>query len=155
MREKMFHLILLGAIVLFSAGCGAAEMSNRPTFNEHYTMLYYPELGPADRFYGEILGLERSYEDDWVHLYKATASSHIGVVREGPGAFHKVQKKNAVMVSLVTADVDAVYTRVQGYPDVKIVTPLHDNESAPIRAFIMLDPGGYTVEVFQWLTKDR
>jgi len=28
---------------------------------------------------------------------------------------------------------------------------LHNDESAPIRAFIMRDPGGYTVEVFQWL----
>ncbi len=130
---------------------GVSDMTQKRLFDEHYTMLYYLELGPADRFYGEVLGLERSYEDDWVHLYKTTASSYIGVVKEGPKAFHKVRAENAVMVSLVTSDVDAVYARIKEHQDVEIVTPLHDNDSAPIRAFIMRDPGGYTVEVFQWL----
>lgn len=120
-------------------------------FDQHYTMLYYPELGPAARFYGEVMGLELTYSDDWVQLYKTTASSFVGVVKEGPDAFHKVQVKNSVMVSLVTTDVNAFYERVQKHTEVEIVTPLHDNKSAPIRAFIMRDPGGYTVEVFQWL----
>ena len=130
-------------------------MSDKPTFDEHYTMLYYLELGPADHFYGEVLGLERSYQDDWVHLYRTTATSYVGVVKQGPGAFHKVQAENAVMVSLVTADVDAVYKRIQQHHDVEIVRPLHNDESAPIRAFIMRDPGGYTVEIFQWLKPSK
>jgi predicted enzyme related to lactoylglutathione lyase len=121
-------------------------------FTEHYTMLYYSDLGPADWFYGELLRLERSYEDDWVRLYRTTASSYVGVVREGPGAFHRARPDNAVMVSLVTADVDAVYARVREHPGVEVVTPLHDHDGAPIRAFILRDPGGYTVEVFEWLS---
>ncbi|HLF32218.1 MAG TPA: VOC family protein, partial [Xanthomonadales bacterium] len=128
-----------------------AGMTARQLFDEHYTMLYYKELGPAARFYGEVLGLERAYEDDWVQLYRTTANSLIGVVKEGPGAFHTVQAQNAVMVSLVTADVDALYERILKHPEVEIIKPLQDNVSAPIRAFIMRDPGGYTVEVFQWL----
>ena len=149
--EKVIGTLFFCGMLLFSTVCGAGEMSHKQRFDEHYTMLYYLELGPADRFYGEVLGLERSYQDDWVHLYKTTATSYVGVVKQGPGAFHTVQAENAVMVSLVTADVDGVYARVRQYPDVEIVSPLHDKESAPIRAFIMRDPGGYTVEVFQWL----
>lgn len=120
-------------------------------FDQHYTMLYYTELPAADRFYGDLLGLERSYEDDWVHLYRATGDSYIGVVREGPGAFHRARADSAVMVSLVTRDVDALYRRVQQHPELEIASPLQDKDSAPIRAFIVRDPGGYTVEVFQWL----
>ena len=56
-------------------------------------MLYVTELGPVARFYGVVLGLETSYEDDWVRLYKVTASSFIGMVRQGPGAFHTVRPK--------------------------------------------------------------
>ena len=128
-------------------------MKTPQLFTENYTMLYYTELGAAAKFYGEVLGLETAYEDDWVRLYKATANSFIGVVKEGPGAFHKVRAENSVMVSLVTDDVDAVHARVRQHPEVEIVSPLQNKDSAPIRAFIMKDPGGYTVEVFQWLKK--
>ncbi len=148
---RVTSTLFLSGSLLLSGGLQAGEISHGQLFDEHYTMLYFTELGPADRFYGEVLGLERSYEDDWVHLYKATADSYIGAVKEGPGAFHKVQTENAVMVSLVTSDVNAVYAGIQEHQDVEIITPLHDSDSAPIRAFILRDPGGYTVEVFQWL----
>lgn len=132
----------------------SGEAMNAPMlFDENYTMLYYAELGPAAKFYGEVLGLEPAYEDDWVRLYKATANSFIGVVKTGPGAFHAVRPENSVMVSLVTGDVDAVHARVKSHPEVEIVSPLQNKDTAPIRAFIMKDPGGYTVEVFQWLKK--
>ena len=144
-------IFLLSSLLALSGSLEAGEMSDKQIFDEHYTMFYYSELGPADHFYGEVLGLERGYEDDWVHLYKATATSYIGLVKEGPGAFHKAQADNAVMISLVTQDVDAVHARIRESQDVDIITPLHDSESAPIRAFIMRDPGGYTVEIFQWL----
>ena len=55
------------------------------------------------------------------------------------------------MISIVTNDVDAWYERILADGSVKILMEIYDNESVPIRAFLMEDPGGYTVEVFQWL----
>ena len=55
------------------------------------------------------------------------------------------------MLSLVVNDVDAWYEKVTANTDVVILKEIYNNKSAPIRAFLVQDPGGYSVEVFQWV----
>ena len=75
----------------------------------------------------------------------------MGLVKEGEAGYHKVQESNAVMLSLVVDDVDAWYKKITAYPDVAILKEIYNNENAPIRAFLVEDPGGYSLEVFQWV----
>lgn len=140
---------LFAAALLPFAAQGAESPAAAP-FAEQYVMLYYKDIGPASAFYGAALGLERSFGDDWVHLYKATPQSFIGLVREGPGAFFKTKADNAVMVSLVTADVDALYARIKDNPSVTLLGAPRDHAEAPIRGFMLRDPGGYVIEFFSW-----
>jgi predicted enzyme related to lactoylglutathione lyase len=122
-----------------------------PGINEQYTMLYYKDMEAPRKFYGGLLGLTSTMDDEWLSLYQVTPSSFIGVIKEAEESWHKVQATNAVMISIVTDDVDAWYERVLADGGVKIVLEIYDNESVPIRAFMMEDPGGYTVEDFQWV----
>ena len=122
-----------------------------PGINEQYTMLYYKDIEAPRKFYGGLLGLNATMEDEWLSLYRLTPASYIGVIREGGGAWHKVQENNAVMISIVSDDVDGWYERIRQDGSVTILKEIYDNESVPIRAFLVQDPGGYTVEFFQWV----
>jgi len=122
-----------------------------PTLTSSVTMLYYKDIGPAARFYGDILGLELELDWDWIRFYKTGPASSVGLVTEGDGAWHEARAQNAVMLSLVTEDVDAWYRRIAGRDDVIILKDIGDG--GPIRSFLLEDPGGYTVEFFEWLTE--
>lgn len=112
-------------------------------------MLYYRDLAAARSFYGDTLGLRVRFEERWVTLYETTSTSAIGVVGEHPSAFHRPQTTNAVMVSLVVDDVDVWAERLrQG--GVKILKAPYEHTDVPIRAVLVSDPGGYTIEFFAW-----
>ena len=113
------------------------------------TMFYYTDIGPPAEFYENIIGLEKTLDWSWVIFFQTGPSSFIGLVTEGPGAYHDVQPHNAVMLSLVTNDLDLWYARLKGKGDVTFLKPL--GNSGPIKNFMVEDPGGYTVEFFQWL----
>jgi hypothetical protein len=124
-----------------------------PALTESYVMLYYKDLTAPRAFYGGLLGLEKTYGDDWVSLYRLTPASFVGIVREGENAFHRVQPQNAVMLSIVTGDVDGWYQRLKRAGGVTFLKEIHDQDNVPIRAFLIRDPGGYSVEFFQWLNR--
>lgn len=120
-----------------------------PPITDQVTMFYYEDIDAATRFYGDILGLENTLDWTWVRFFRTGPSSTVGLVTEGDGGWHKVQDSNAVMLSLVTEDVDAWYAALGSRDDVPILKPI--GNSGPVRSFLMEDPGGYTVEFFQWL----
>lgn len=114
-------------------------------------MLYYRDIEAARRFYGSTLGLPKVMEKDWVTLFRVTPTSMIGTVKEGgTGAFHKVQDKNAVMVSLATSEIGRWHERLRNTAGVEFIKDLYEGSALPMQAFLVRDPGGYTVEFFQW-----
>lgn len=147
----LINYILLCVAISTAAPAEESGVAKNTGIKENYVMLYYDDLTAPRRFYGELLGLEAGYEDDWVTLYQITPSSHVGVVRAGGTAYHKPQAVNAVMLSLVVDAVDERYAQLSGSDVVKVLKPPYDHDSTPIRAFLLEDPGGYTVEIFQWL----
>ncbi len=121
------------------------------TTDAQVVMFYYRNLADAERFYGEILGLEKTLDYDWVKFYKVSDSGTVGLVAEGDGAWHQVQDKNAVMLSIVTSEVDAWYDMLRQKEAVTFLKGISDG--GPIRSFLLEDPGGYTVEFFEWLRR--
>ncbi len=126
-----------------------------PTIDEQITMLYYSaeDWEKAVHFYGKDLQLEVTFDDDWVKIYKLNEGAFVGVVKDSDGGFHKPNKDSAVMVSIVSKSVDDWYGAILNAKNVKIEKELADSEGVPIRAFLIRDPGGYTVEFFQWLNR--
>ena len=140
---------LLAGLLLAVCMPGSADEAP-PPITESYVMLYYRDLGPAKAFYADLLGLEVVTADEWFALYRIAPGSAVGLIREGPNAYHRLQANNAVMLSIVTTDVDAWFARISVRPEVKILKPLYEQKAAGIRGFLMEDPGGYTVEIFEW-----
>lgn len=126
-----------------------------PKIDEQITMLYYSENDweKAVQFYGGALQLKATYDDEWVKIYALTDTAFVGVVKDSEGGFHKPNKDSAVMLSIVSSAVDDWYGAILNAKNVKIEHEIYNSETAPIRAFLIRDPGGYTVEFFQWMNK--
>ncbi|MFO7742322.1 MAG: VOC family protein [Anaerolineae bacterium] len=113
------------------------------------TFLYYRDLEPIERFYGEVLGLELVEDQEWAKIYAVGGKGFLGIVA-GERGFHQPRDENAVLVTLVVDDVSGwyEYLRRQG---VNLLTGVKEVEQIQVRAFFLRDPGGYTLEVQEFL----
>lgn len=151
----------LASWLVMATGCGMRanssenpmERSSAPAIESQIVMFYYEDLAAPAEFYGQTLGLTQTQDFGWARFFQVVPGSEVGLVKAGPGAFYTPQARNAVMLSIVTPDVDAWYKRLKGKPGVDIVVELQAHSDAPIRNFMVRDPGGYTVEFFQWLKR--
>ena len=117
----------------------------------HIVMLYYKDIDRAREFYGGALKLERTMENDWVTLFQVTPQSFVGTVQEGgAGGYHKAQETNAVMVSIATNSIVEWRDHLKEYGGITFIKDLYEAVNLPMKAFLVEDPGGYTVEFFQW-----
>jgi hypothetical protein len=126
-----------------------------PNVTSQVVMFYYDDLAAAEAFYGEKVGLEKTQDFGWAKFFRVGPGAEVGIVKAGPGAYHATQPRNAVMLSVITTQVDAWYARLKADASIPILVDIHTSETAPIRNFMVADPGGYTVEFFQWLTRER
>lgn len=143
--------MILALVFRIGPAMSELESKNAPAISETVVMLYYKDITAAAVFYGETLGLEKTFDQESAKLFRLTPNSVVGVIREGSTSYHRVQETNAVMLSIVTPDVDAWYDRLVSAGGVTILKPIADSVSNPIRAFLVEDPGGYTVEFFSWV----
>ena len=150
MLQTLLCLSVLGTNVV-------AEETNVPALSikENILMLYYKDISLVVPFYEETLGLARTFNDDWVKIYQITPTSFVALVQESEGSFHRAKTDNAVMLSIVTEEVDAWYERLKRDQKIVFLKEIYDNEHAPIRAFLVEDPGGYSIEFFQWLEPEK
>lgn len=146
-------LVGLAAWLALAAGCSALDVDDTvspPPIESQIVMLYYDDLDAPAKFYGQTLGLTQTQDFGWARFFQVVPGSEVGIVKSGPGSYYTPQPRNAVMLSIVTPDVDAWYERLKDRPDVEILVELQGHSDAPIRNFMISDPGGYTVEFFEW-----
>lgn len=146
---KAIGIGLTAATVLL--GIPNSQDDALPTIDSQVVFLYYSDVNEASAFYESTLGLEKTFDEGWVKIYRTSATSFVGLVDESRGS-HRVSESKPVMLSIVTSEVDAWYEHLRN-AGVKILSELADSESVPVRAFLVEDPGGYTVEFFAW--RDR
>jgi extradiol dioxygenase family protein len=141
----MLNSLFVAALSMPSA------VAEHPKVAEQVTFLYYENLDEAVRFYGEVLGLEKSFELDWVKFFRLSPTSAVGLVNATKGSL-RPSKDKPVMVSLVVP-LDAVedwyaYLKDRG---VAIENPPAVGADGKVKAFGFKDPEGYSLEVFAWL----
>jgi catechol 2,3-dioxygenase-like lactoylglutathione lyase family enzyme len=140
-------------ILLMTASLAQAGSVDRPPIAGQATFLYYDDLAAASHFYEDVLGLEKTFDLDWVHIFRLSADASIGLVNATRGA-HRPSADKPVMVSLVVAlaDVDRWYDYLKGR-GVDVGAAPQTGADGHIRAFSFKDPEGYTLEVFAWATR--
>lgn len=143
------------AMLLALASTASVAGSEPPgAIDATVTFFYYENLEEQLPFYEGLLGLKPTMAEDWVRIYPITETSSVGLVLEGRG-LHAVSDDKPAMLSIVTDDVDAWYRRMVD-AGVPVRSPLRppgtagDPDRAPVRGFVVEDPGGYTIEFFTW-----
>jgi predicted enzyme related to lactoylglutathione lyase/catechol 2,3-dioxygenase-like lactoylglutathione lyase family enzyme len=107
--------------------------------------LYYDDLGPLQRFYEELLGVDLLVDQGWAKVYPASSSGFIGLV-DGARGLHQATEEKGVTISLITSDIGAWFERVKELGTVALRTPEIAEESDRVRVFVGYDPGGYFLE---------
>jgi predicted enzyme related to lactoylglutathione lyase len=114
------------------------------------TFLYYGQIEPAASFYEETMGFELVVDQGWAKIYRTGGNAYLGVVA-GEKGFHSPQEKNAVLVTLVVNDVAGWYDRLKRL-GARMLSELEHRQEIGIQCFFLQDPGGYTLEVQQFLS---
>ena len=113
------------------------------------TFLYYRQMEPVARFYEELVGLELVEDQGWAKIYRVHGSAYLGIVA-GERGFHRPRDENAVLMTLVVSDAAHWFARLRD-AGVAMLSELEDREEIGIRCFFLKDPGGYTLEIQQFL----
>lgn len=115
------------------------------------TWFYYDNLDEASKFYGTTLGLELALDAGWAKIYRTTGNAFIGLVdaQEGKGV-RQTQETNAVLLTLVVDDVPTWYERLSTAA-AKLQSEVKILEEVQIRTFFLSDPGGYSLEIQEFL----
>ena len=113
------------------------------------TFLYYDEIEPIARFYEEVMGFELVEDQRWAKIYRVGSDAFLGIV-VGEKGYHRTREKSAVLVTLVVDDVLGWYEHLK-VNGVRPLTDVQDREDIQIRCFFFDDPGGYTLEIQQFL----
>jgi predicted enzyme related to lactoylglutathione lyase len=113
------------------------------------TFLYYHQIEPATSFYEETMGFELVEDQVWAKIYRVGGTAYVGIVA-GEKGYHSPQKENAVLVTVVVDDVATWYEHLQRQ-GVRMLSPLEHRQEIGIQCFFLQDPGGYTLEVQQFM----
>ncbi len=150
---RILGVLTLTACALAASAQTSEASEERPPVAGQVTFLYFNDLAKADAFYGEVLGLEKEFDLEWVKIYKLSPTSSVGLVNATGGA-HRPSADKPVMVSMVVGekDVDAwwQYLNAKGVDVGDAPSPEGDGA---VRAFGFEDPEGYSLEVFAWVNK--
>jgi predicted enzyme related to lactoylglutathione lyase len=113
------------------------------------TFLYYRDLESAARFYEQTLQFELVEDQQWAKIYRVAGRAFVGIVAGNKG-FRRPQDYSAVLLTVLVSDVDAWYDHLQEQ-GVKFLTEIQDKPEIQVRCFFVEDPGGYAVEIQEFL----
>lgn len=126
-------------------------MSNL-TIQSQITFLYYPHLPPIAQFYQDVVGLDVIEDQQWAKIFQVTRSSFLGIV-DGNRGFRRPLRESAVLCTFAVPDVLAWYEHLVAQA-VKILREPAVHEEIQVHSFFFEDPGGYAIEIQQFLRPD-
>ena len=112
-------------------------------FDQHVTFLYTHDLDASAAFYGETLGLSLALDQGGCRIFKTSPEAFLGVCRRSE---HRPSSPEAIIVTLVTDDVDGWYERLKAKGAIIEAAPI-GNPEYNIYHFFLSDPDGYKIEI--------
>jgi catechol 2,3-dioxygenase-like lactoylglutathione lyase family enzyme len=122
-----------------------------PSVSGGLVFFYYHNLEPVSKFYGETMGFELKLDRNWVKIYRIGVDSHVGLVDAERGS-HRPSPDKPVRLQVMVDDADAWFSYLKS-------RGVQIDRDAPtvgtilrIKAFSVEDPGGYTVEICEYMS---
>lgn len=115
-------------------------------FYSAITWLYYKDLPEMEKFYQEVLGLEKVADQGWTKIYKVSTGGYIGLVDERRG-MHTFSETKAVNVSFIVDDLDGWHQYAKKNKIFELRSgEINTGPESKYRAFVGYDPEGYYME---------
>jgi catechol 2,3-dioxygenase-like lactoylglutathione lyase family enzyme len=114
-----------------------------------FTAIYVEDLKTSEGFYHQLLGLETTFESDWIIQLSSTLDESLSLTLQPrhhdlvPPDFRKPPQ--GVSVAFVVPDTDAVYEKALTMGLQIVQTP--KNEIYGQRRFLTTDPDGLLIDV--------
>lgn len=115
------------------------------------TFTYYRDLATAEKFYGEVMGLEKVIDVDFAKVFKAADNAHIGIVDSARGHLDAAEEK-PVMLTFIVDDIEKWHSHLKAH-GVEITVPPKEPEYLGMKTMLFKDPEGYVGEILEWLKK--
>jgi len=108
--------------------------------------LYSNDVQAMSGFYDNTMGFELVVDQGWAMIHQSSPSGFIGPV-DGARGMHTWTEEKAVMVSLLTTDIDGWFAYIGGKPDFVLRNDeIGVEDRAGARVFAGQDPDGYYIE---------
>jgi catechol 2,3-dioxygenase-like lactoylglutathione lyase family enzyme len=123
----------------------------RPSVSGGLVFFYYYGIDDASHFYGDVMGFDLKLDREWVKIYKISENSHIGLVDASRGS-HKPSDEKPVRLQVIVNDADDWFRYLKGKG---IEIPRKEpkvGETLKVKAFSVKDPGGYSVEICEYMS---
>lgn len=115
------------------------------------TFFYYDDLERATEFYEDVMGFEKVIDIELAKVYRVHGDSHVGLV-DGHTGYLKFKEDKPVMLSWFSDDIDEWHRHLKE-KGIEIEQPPERQTYLEMRTMLFRDPGGYLLEVMQWLRK--
>ena len=114
----------------------------RPEIDQTVVFTYTHDLPAASRFFRETMELDLVHDEGTCHIFRLTEESYLGVCNLP----HQAEGKSAVMITIVTDDVDGWHDFLTA-KGVEYVTPPTAKPQFGIYTSVFISPNGYQIEI--------
>ena len=114
----------------------------RPKIDQSIVFTYTDDLPAASRFFRETMELDLVVDEGTCHIFRLNEASFLGVC-DLP---HNADEKSAVMITIVTDDVDAWHDFLTA-KGVDYVKPPAPRPEFGIYSSLFVSPHGYQIEI--------
>ena len=115
-----------------------------PGIDMNIVFIYFNDLAKAMNFYEDVLGFTLAIDQGWTKIYQSSTSGFIGLV-DGKRGYHKASEVKPIILCFRVPDVDAWYKHIQSH-GVPMLKEIKNSDELHIRAFLIQDPEGHTLE---------
>jgi len=145
-ENHLFMPILDGLEPLYSPPDSATKRPADLGIKATVLWLYANDVYSMSRFYDTVMGFDLVVDQGWAMIHQSSPSGFIGPV-DGARGMHAWTEDKAVMLSLLTTDIEAWFVHLSEEGDFTMRDAEIGVESrAGARVFVGQDPDGYVIE---------
>lgn len=119
--------------------------ANNPGINYSILFIYFRDLPKAMKFYEDVMGFKLTIDQGWTKIYQTSDSGMVGLV-DGNRGFHKANDIKPLIQCYRVPDAEEWYKFILD-KGIKPIHELKESEELGIKAFLIEDPEGHTIEI--------
>lgn len=121
-----------------------------------YTLFYYDDMAVATHWYEHVVGFEKLLDYGWLAMFRLQERAYLGLVSSSFGSQRPVEGENrGVLLTISTDDLEGWHSRLFEKGVYGTGEGLYIGCDGLTIEFKIRDPGGYTLEFFEWLETPR